>query len=297
MADFEKKKRSKKKKKSSFLITILLLLIAGSVLFYFGWVQIKLPEKTYAVFFSKTSGYDKKVIRPGKFSWKIEKILPTNSKLIRIKIENQQSTLSFSGSLPSGDLYSSILPNKPDFSYKIQYSFSYSITPEHLPSLISDRLLDPDNLENWYKSIESKINSDIKKICLDFIEENSSLFLNGFINLENKITDNISRKYNFLSINSFTMNLFNFPDLQLYQKARGIYIQIIEKKKETEIASEKLAIELKINLDTELEILSKYGEILSKYPILIEYFALKPESQILEIAPLDYFKKEIKDQE
>ncbi len=295
MADFEKKK--KKKKNGRVLLSLILLLIAAGTAFYFGWVQAELPENTYGVLFSKTSGYSKKILNPGEFNWKWEKILPTNSKLIKIKTEIRNTKMEYSGLLPSGDLYSSILQDKPDFSFKIQYTFSYILDHKLLPSLVENKIIDTDNMEEWYKTVESQINNEVKKISFNYFSENKSDFSSGYLNLENRIAVELEENYNYLIIKSFTMNYINFPDLQLYQKSKEIYFQILEKRKDSEIILEKRAVESKINLESKLELLSRYGDLLTKFPILLEYFALKPESQILDINMLNNIEKKLENQD
>jgi len=279
-------KKNKKRNPVGSLISFLLFIIAAGALFYFGWVQFELPENTYAVLFSKTGGYDSQILEPAKFNWKWERILPTNSKLIKFHIENRSIILEYKGELPSSELYSSITPQNPDFSYNITFSINYRLDENSLPRLLSDGLIDNNNLEGFYSTIESEFIQIMKNRSTDFFIQNLTIDSNAYSDLESIIREKLKDRYQFINIGNLTIQYISFPDLQLYDKTREIYFQILDKRKETEIASEQWAIESKINLDTKLEILTKYGELLTKYPILVDYFALDPGSQVLDISNL-----------
>lgn len=282
----ETKKINKKRKKSGSLISFILFILASGAVFYFGWVQFELPENTYAVLFSKTSGYDKKVLEPGQFNWKWERILPTNSKLIKIQIENRSVELNFTGELLSSQLYSSILPQEPDFSYNMTFSISYRLNKDYLPQLLDEKILDGPDLKSLYNRIEAEYVKIVKERTLDYFTVNLNVDSKAYRDLENILLEKIKTRYYYIEIQSLVMEFINIPDLELYNKSRNIYFQILDERRETEIASERWAIQSKVNLDTKLEILSKYGELLSKYPILVDYFALDPESQVLDISNL-----------
>ena len=286
----------KKKKNTGAIFSFILLFLAGGTVFYFGWVQFELPENTYAVLFSKTSGYDDKVLEPGRFNWKWERLLPTNSKLIKIFLERRSVVLNYEGALPSGELYSSIIPQKPDFSYKMTFNISYKLDKDSLPELLEQGIIYDSDIQLLYRTIEAEFIKIIKDSSSDFYNENLGISSNAYLDLENIIMEKLKQRYYYIDIRSLSVQYIHFPDLQLYDKTREIFNIILENRKETEIASEKWAIESKVNLDTKIEILSRYGELLSKYPILVDYFALDPESQVLDISNLKDYKYETSDE-
>ena len=281
----------KRKKKSSLgtLVSLLLFLGAAGTLFWFGWVQFELPENTYAVLFSKTSGYEQDILEPGRFIWKWERILPTNSKLVKFYVETRSADLDFQGVLPSGDLYETIIPESPDFSYHMSFHISYRLVEEQLPVLLENGDIDNENLEVFYSEAQAEYLKIIKEGCGDFFSENLAIDNSSYGELENILLEKLKGRYPYLEVRSFVVKYINFPDMELYNEAKDLFSQIMERRKEAEIATEKWAIESKVNLDTKIDILTQYGELLSKYPILVDYFALDPESQVLDISNLkDY---------
>ncbi len=68
-----------------FIWLIVLLAISGTV-FFFGWLQFSVPAGSYGVMLSKSGGYYNEVITPGEFSWRWERLVPTNSEILIFRI-------------------------------------------------------------------------------------------------------------------------------------------------------------------------------------------------------------------
>jgi len=133
------------------LVTLIILLVLGGVVFYFGWVQIRLPADACAVIFTKTGGFDQRVTMPGAFSWRLERLLPGNLTAYRYSLVPHRARVQILRTLPSAQLYSAILPEKPDFSIRAVADLEFSLRPESLPALLRDRHLYPENLPEYYR--------------------------------------------------------------------------------------------------------------------------------------------------
>ncbi len=266
-----------------FIITFIILLIFSGVIFYFGWVQILLPPNTYAVIHTKTSGFDKNVTVSGKFSWRIEKLIPTNMTIYIFNIEPIYIILpEIKGQLPSAEIYSSVLESKPDFNYTLNLSLSFSLELETLPILVSKHGLKPDNLEEWYNE-KSEI---ISQYIVSYIKNNPTLFYD-FEYIE-QLHDSLLQisSLAYITIDNIYLNNIDFPDLDLYYTAKQIYFDLIEAK---EIRDIDAINEEKINLLK----LEEYGQLLTKYPILLKYLylnELSDEEIINEILEADFDK-------
>ncbi|MBL7006996.1 MAG: hypothetical protein ISR78_07955, partial [Spirochaetia bacterium] len=66
------------------IIILSILLIISAVIFYFGWIQLKLEKDTYGVIFTKTGGYHDKVLVSGQFAWSAAALIPKNVELTLI---------------------------------------------------------------------------------------------------------------------------------------------------------------------------------------------------------------------
>ena len=97
------------------LISIIVLLGVAGTMFVAGWIQILLPAATYAVLFSKTGGYDARVIAPGTFAWRWERVIPRNVTLYYFAVQPVTVAIPIRGQLPSADTVASVLPGNVDF--------------------------------------------------------------------------------------------------------------------------------------------------------------------------------------
>ena len=248
----------------AFLIILVILVVLAGTAFYFGWVQILLPPENYAVVFTKIGGYDDQVIRPGEFSWRWERLIPTNMTLYTFDLHPRTLEVSFEGSLPSGQLYSSILPENPDFSLSGNVTIQFGIVPESLPALVAEEKLLPEALDDFYEAKAEQISNRI-------MDKLKSATLNQQMERE------LAREFPDLKILSLRTETVRVPDLELYELARRSYKELVEiRDRSREEAVARMAVE---QVRTEnardqeretLEALREYGKLLNEYPILLK---------------------------
>ena len=241
----------------AFLIVLVILVILGGAAFYFGWVQILLPPEHYAVVFTKTGGYDQDVIPPGQFVWRWERLIPTNMTLHIFDLTPRSKEVSFRGSLPSADLYSSVLPDNPDFSVSGTVHLQFAVAPDSLPALVSEKKLSPEGLDDFYSARAE----DISARVMDAVQEIRTDMLSG-------------------------------AELDRRQSYRDL-VQIRDRSREQAIAnqaSEQVRAEnSRDRQEANLELLKEYGKLLNEYPILLKALAVQKLSgeQLKNIPELD----------
>jgi len=96
--------------------------------------------------------------------------------------------------------------------------------------------------------------------------------------LEDSVKGRIQEQLSDVEILSFETVNASFPDIELYKKAKEKYIENLEKKQEMIAQQEKESTDFNNKIDQRIELLKKYGELLTQYPVLIEYFKTKNES-------------------
>lgn len=116
------------KKKICFII---LLIFAGYV-FFTGWTQIKVKPEFCGIVQSKLSGIKDSPIVSGKFSWNWDFLIPGNAKITTFSIKPFNYEKSISGTVASGDAFSS----SDLLGYKFNYTLTLSYTPEAIISLM-----------------------------------------------------------------------------------------------------------------------------------------------------------------
>lgn len=266
-----------------FFVLLILLLMAGGAVFYLGWVQMEIPPNTVGVVFSKTWGWELAPLEPGKFSWRWEKLLPRNMSLYLFPLETYSAELSLSGHLPSGELYSLFLEGQPDFRYQLGIQVSYRFKADHLPLLASQDGLLPETLADFAKGLEVGMAESAREILQDFFSSPSA-------NLSHFSTEIIKKKilerYGFLELLSLNLSERVLPDPDLYEKGREMYFSVLDaRKKAVADSSRDMAVE-DLRDERELERLKKYGEVLTRYPSLIDFLALE-KIGLQELSDLD----------
>ncbi|MEM5947753.1 hypothetical protein WKV44_04265 [Spirochaetia bacterium 38H-sp] len=253
------------------VIVIILALIIGIVLFWVGNISFSLSDNQYAVVFSKTSGWIEKTIEPAKITWIWQNLIPFNCKIYKYKIVNRKSSIEISGTLPSGELYSSVLPSVYNFSYLAKLKIQYSLTPDKI-LLIAKEGIYPENIDEWYSDIEKKIEETISSSIYKSITNTTS----SPSSFKEKIFSLIRENLPDITIKDIIIEELKLPDMDIYMQAKKIYLEILNEQSKI-----KLELSKEESLKSEkdkiiIERLQKYGRVLKENPELLEYFKLNP---------------------
>jgi len=275
----------------AFLIILVILVILAGVVFYFGWVQIHLSAEHYAVVFTKTGGYDQEVIRPGEFSWRWERLVPTNMTLYIFDLHPRSRVISFKGSLPSAELYSSVLPENPDFSYRGEIDVTFTIAPESLPALVAEEKLLPDQLEDFFNAKAQALSAGV----LGTLQE-TDIDPADSQELNRRVQRDSAAAVPDLKLSNLNVRVTHIPDSDLYELARSSYRDLVQTRDRSRdeavarLAEEQVRAEnTRAEEKAELEALREYGELLNEYPILLKAMAVQRLSgeQMITIPEFD----------
>ena len=258
------------------IITLILLLGAGGAVFYLGWVQYLVPVGSYGVVRSKTHGTDSKVIGDGKFRWYWYKVIPNNATVTVFSVKENTVSLDFSGILPSGDTYSALAGLKTDFSYGFSGSLTYRLNAEYLPAICSrENLLSQKELDMYLSRLSREIESRTK-ILLGSYGENEKILKEaqetGTISSMEKTLESFFPEIEILEL---TVKTIRFPDFVLYNEVRLLYRDYLAAQRTDlrntigQMASQNIQNRHRIDE------LAGYGELLTKYPVLIQYLAIE----------------------
>jgi hypothetical protein len=275
----------------AFLIILVILVILAGAVFYFGWVQIHLPAEHYAVVFTKTGGYDEEVIRPGEFSWRWERLIPTNMTLYIFDLHPRSKEISFEGSLPSAELYSSILPENPDFSYSGEVRLQFAVAPESLPALVAEQKLVPEELDDFFGAKADALSNRV----LELLREVESDSLDSQ-SLNKQLERELAAEVPDLQLLNLSIEDLHIPDGDLYELARSSYQDLVQTRDRSRdeavarLAEEQVRAENKRTQEkANLEALREYGKLLNEYPILLKAMAVQKLSgdQVITIPEFD----------
>ena len=263
-------------KKFIGILLVIVILGLGAGGFFLGWVQWRIPPGSYGVVRSKFFGVEDQLVQEGQFRWLWYKLIPTNVEITVFTPSLVVRQIHASGMLPSGDVYGSFADLNLDFSYEISGVYSFMIKSSALLSLIKNQGINSQEaLVGYEKTVADAIDAFIMQQFRNSSMGNlETIFASGTME---SIDDAILAAFEDIENFSSTLRIIQNPDLELYQSVREHYSSYVARQ--YAILEEELQGSIKQDLDFKfrLEELANYGELLTKYPILLEYLALENE--------------------
>jgi hypothetical protein len=259
-----------------FFFFFFILLVLTCTAFMFGWAQYKVPPGSYGVINSKTHGVDPEPVKSGEFRWLWYKLIPTNVEIAVFQLDTVKFDINFSNNLPSGDSYAAFAGLGATFSWELKAQVSFSVNPDKLVSVVSaHNLKDQASLEIYLldtvKSIENLILSTFSSVETDSARLEDFMAGKKDVELEGEIAGLYPEIQNF----SLTVKSAKFPDFILYREIRLLYEDYLKKQRELVTAGFGRRAENHIASQLHFEELERYGELLTKFPVLLEYLALE----------------------
>jgi hypothetical protein len=261
-----------------FLITVFILALLSLSVFVAGWTPLYVPRGSIGIVTSKTGGVDPSPVVPGEFAWHWERLIPTNARTISFAINPATKEITVTGELPDASRYSAYLGGTDDFSWEVSVSITAKVLPSTLPGLVSERAItDQTSLDAWVdtamqKLAEGAVRSVARATIVSSLSDGAAEW--NADSMGQVIAERLRGTQEGLAIASASVTPRKIPDLSLYASAvrtRALY----EKKQEELLArtadreSDEAFAEY---LQTER--LTRLGEVLTKYPILIDYLAV-----------------------
>ena len=263
------------------LISIIVLLGVAGTVFVAGWIQLLLPPATYAVLFSKTGGYDARVIAPATFAWRWERVIPGNVTLYLFAVQPATVATPIRGVLPSADTVASVLPGNVDFGYQATVTVTFAVRPEALPGLAATEGLLPEALPAWMQARgEAIAHAAFERVQ----RADLAGALPNLAAVEARVAGALAEQFPAVEIRALRFADLHLPDLELYQRARRAYLALLEARYEARrLAALNLAAERERGVAAAearreaLQVLREYGEVLEEYPILVQFLALQSD--------------------
>jgi hypothetical protein len=258
-----------------FFVSLLIILILGGVVFFLGWVQFAVPPGSYGVMRSKTHGLEKELIRNGEFRWEWYKVIPGNAEIIVFSPKTVSLSFSEKGSLPSGAVYTAVAGINADFSYEIAGDLSFSIKTDSLADLVeTNGVTTQEELDSYGNTLAASIETFITG-TLKSPSQSAGIQQIIMQNNPAELVAAVSR--NFPGIDNITLKIRTprFPDFALYNSVKALYETYIEKQRELLNEPVSLSAENHLRARFRFDELEKYGELLTKYPVLLNLLSLE----------------------
>jgi len=259
------------------LITLLILIIIGGVVFFFGWAQFSVPPGQYGVITSKTHGVDPVIVRSGEFRWIWQKLIPTNVKINVFNLELSRFPVNYSSSLPSGDTYSAFVGiTNADFTWNMQGEITIKLDPQRLVTITQrHNLTGQEDLDKYTRVIASEIEliilGELSSGETDSYRIEEIMLGSGDTSIEQIV------RHRYPEIDEFSLVIYNakIPNFILYRQLRLIYEDFLSSQREFISSTFGRRAEVHIENQLRFEELEKYGDLLTRYPVLLEYLTLE----------------------
>ena len=261
-----------------FLFFLLFLMVIGGAGFFLGWTQLTVPPGSYGVLRSKTHGLDSQVIREGEFRWLWYKLIPTNVTVSTYTLGPVTRSVRSSGSLASGQVYAALAGVEADFSWEISGEISFSIRPEALPELtVRENLHTDEDLRRAEERLAARIENFVLQRLRAFAEsgDGGRLETLQFTGTLPELDAEIQRAFPEIRNLICTIRVVRFPDYVLYRSLKELhreYVSLLSAALNPAIAAEA---EARMGMNLRLEELARYGELLTRYPVLLNFLALE----------------------
>ena len=258
------------------IITLIILLGAAGAVLYLGWVQASVPAGSYGVLRSKLYGTEPELIKDGKFRWIWYKLIPNNVTIAVFTIKENTIPFDFSGVLPSGETYAVMAGVKADFSYSFSGSLTYRIKAESLPALSErENILSQAELDAYVSRLSKEIENFTIALLWTYGENEDILREAGETGSVKELEKALVSNFSDMEILGSTVKTIRFPDFVLYNEMRQLYRDYLTAQSvDLQISIGKMAAE-NIENRRRIDELTGYGELLTKYPVLLQYLALE----------------------
>jgi hypothetical protein len=261
--------------KKTLGLLIVLMILAGAA-FFFGWAQFPVPPGSYGVLRSKTHGLDSLVVREGEFRWIWYKLIPFNVATLVFAPNLVSVPVAVDGTLPLASTYASKTGVDADFSYRIEAELSFSVKPGSLPPLALDRgIKDQAGLEDYEKSLAREIDFFARERLEAYaVQEQFDGAPEDLRAAAARLEGEIQGAFPNVENLSYAIHSARMPDFALYAMARSLYGDYLDRQRELLAAEISGEAERSVNALFRFDELEKYGELLTKYPVLLQYLAL-----------------------
>jgi hypothetical protein len=275
-----------------FVFTLVLLIVVSLAVFMFGWVSLRLEPGRYAVLVSKTGGVDPGVLRSGAFRWTPAALLPTNLKLLSFTLSDVERLVESGGTLPSAEVYKEFMAGDPDFTWAVSVRVRSTVLPDSLPALVEGfGLVDEEGLSAWLATETDLAVAGLRAAILRLAgtREGAGQLMSG--EAEAGLKASLEASHPDLSVRSLAIVSAKVPDLALYESARALYLGYMENYRASVEPALTRASSLAAEEQVRMEVLRRYGDLLERYPDLIDYLAIeagiapRPRAAVLTSTP------------
>ncbi|MBN2874772.1 MAG: hypothetical protein JXM71_06720, partial [Spirochaetales bacterium] len=206
----------------------------------------------------------------------------TNVRLIVLKPVEVERTVELSGELPSASTYAEFMAGTPDFSFAISVRLFAAPKAGYLPELYRRWGVEDDEaLAAWLDDEIDLAAADLRASIVSSAE--------GLLSLdEAELAGVVAARHPALDVRGVSVVSSRVPDLGLYEEARRLYAAYMQAYRASVEPALADASATAAGEQVRMESLARYGELLERYPGLIDYLAIEagiaPRPRVIQSA-------------
>jgi hypothetical protein len=173
-------------------------------------------------------------------------------------------------------VYAALAGLRTDFSYELNGSVSASIRADSLPALVEEKnLTSQEDLDAHGKDLSTQIGAYINQRFWSYVGNEDALTQVSQTGVLPGLEDELIARFPELENLHCSVKVLRFPDFVLYGQVRELYEMYLSSQRKN--LEDGLSQRAARNVDNQFHFdeLSRYGELLTKYPALIDYLALE----------------------
>ena len=249
------------------LSLLFLFVLTGYWIFISGVVNTAVPQGMVGVVYTATGGYR---IIPANMMWSWEKLIPMNLHIYAFDHSFRRVSFTFSGDLPDAAAISAM----PQFSYaNFHYAMAggveYRLSLEGLLWALTNHYLKPDGLAAYYDQMDKEVQTRINMI----LSASSEAWTAGE-SPNDELISKLRESFPHLEFSALDIERQELPNLPAYRRG----VDFINVEHQLRLEARKLEgqknIEVTLQQERRLRLLERYGQLLTRYPILVSFFAV-----------------------
>lgn len=264
-------------KKFLGFLFFLFLLAGAAAVFYYGWVQHRIPVGKFGVFSSQTNGIEKDVIENGQFAWRWQCLIPDNSRLFIFEHVPTSVEGVISQDLPMADTYKKLL-SEGDFSYSVKYKATVQVNLAHMSDLVAKKSVETqEDLTNFLKNQAELLKTEIISHFENKFRSSEEVTSTDFtLNLEEgKAIFDFETNYPRITVTEFSVSVDKVPNIPLYNVAKSAYNDYLAKMEEQLSADLSVAGDVSSADFYAMERYLRWANAVKENPELLEIIKIK----------------------
>jgi regulator of protease activity HflC (stomatin/prohibitin superfamily) len=141
--------------------------------------------------------------------------------------------------------------------------------------------LRPGALTAFYGQLETEIQDAAADSILSAIEadEATPTVTAMHSRIERYVDERLPEEVTGIRLVSVRPTEIDLPDMELYRTAQQLMTEVLQSRADALAEAARERADEQVESDSELEMLERYGEILERYPVLLDYFRVGQEIQ------------------